>query len=175
REAAERAEQEAQQRRESSAKRGEESAQREEELQERLDRTLKVAWVRADGEYSAAELRRVFEAHGAVEEVVLRPGKKHRARAAVVMASLPAARQAARAANGLPEAPLMVQFLTRGDEERDAAGDERGSDRPLPGSLGAAVLTVDDLPAEPLFPAAKYMGLEPDGVYGPPLFPEEVA
>ncbi|KFM25760.1 DnaJ-like protein subfamily C member 17 [Auxenochlorella protothecoides] len=93
-------------------------------LQERLARTVKASWARADGEYSAEELRLVFGRQGAVEDVVLRGGSKKKGSAWVVMASREGAAAAATSLNGSASRPLLVSrsYKAQGhDGAQDAA------------------------------------------------------
>lgn len=52
--------------------------QPDEAIQSQLGRTLKVVWESSVRDYSPDELRRIFAAHGVVEDVVLRSSKKKR-------------------------------------------------------------------------------------------------
>ena len=61
-----------------------------------------------DGEYSGPDLRAAFAAHGSVEDVVVREGKKKKGSALVVMATPEAAAAAACAACGSLANPLLV-------------------------------------------------------------------
>jgi hypothetical protein len=51
-----------------------------------LRRTLKVSWATACGTYSAEQLRAAFAEFGAVDDVLIREGKKKKGVALVVMA-----------------------------------------------------------------------------------------
>lgn len=80
---------------------------------EALPRTLKASWSRPGLEYDAAALRRIFSAHGEVEDVVMREGKKRKGRALVVMATREGAAAAAAAVNGELSDPLLVVPLDK--------------------------------------------------------------
>jgi hypothetical protein len=60
------------------------------------------------GEYFAAQLRAVFAAHGLVEDVVIREGKKKKGSALVVMATQEGAASAASSVCGDLANPLLV-------------------------------------------------------------------
>ncbi|KAK9795868.1 hypothetical protein WJX73_000610 [Symbiochloris irregularis] len=76
---------------------------------EELMRTLKVSWQRGEGEYTAQDLRSVFEEHGPVLDVVLLHSKKKAKGSALVqMATQLAASSAAQEANGDLSRPLLV-------------------------------------------------------------------
>lgn len=51
-----------------------------------LQRTLRVSWATACGTYSAEQLRTAFAEFGAVDDVLIREGKKKKGVALVVMA-----------------------------------------------------------------------------------------
>lgn len=101
------------------------------EMRERLPRTLKVSWSRKDGEYGAAQLRQIFAAHGPVEDVVLREGKKRKGSALVVMRDVAGAAAAASSANGAMSNPLLVVPFAKAAGAGGMAGDEDSSDVPL--------------------------------------------
>ena len=80
-----------------------------------------VSWDARDGGYTSEQLRGVFSAHGPVADVVIRAPKQAKRAAGgaarsgsskgsafVEMGTLEGAAAAARAANGLPDRPLLV-------------------------------------------------------------------
>ena len=82
-------------------------------ISETLPRTLKVSWSRPGFEYSISHLRTIFSAHGAVEDVVMREGKKRKGSALVVMDTREGARKAGDSVNGELSNPLLVIPLTK--------------------------------------------------------------
>ena len=122
-----------------------------------------------DGEYGAAQLRAIFTAHGPVEDVVLREGKKRKGSALVVMADAAGAAAAAAAVNGPLSNPLLVvPFLKAAgaaDEDGPAAG---GSGRGGPALDPAATRLPPAAPAPAFAAAAAAGGLGPRP--GAPLF-----
>ena len=91
---------------------------------EHLFRTVKVAWRRDAGDYPVHKLRDVYAKLGAVEDIVIRDGKKKKGSALVVFADERAAERAARAAAGDPANPLLaVRAATRGAAHSCASGD----------------------------------------------------
>ena len=78
-----------------------------------LPRTLKVSWTRPGLEYDAGQLRRIFSAHGVVEDVVMREGKKRKGSALVVMATMEGVKKASESLNGEISNPLLVIPLTK--------------------------------------------------------------
>ncbi len=77
-------------------------------LTEKLTRTLKVSWLRRMSDYTASQLRAIFAAHGAVEDVVIREGKKKKGSALVVMATGAGAQLASQSVSGELDNPLLV-------------------------------------------------------------------
>ncbi|KAI7838457.1 hypothetical protein COHA_007720 [Chlorella ohadii] len=142
------------------------------EMKERLTRTLKVSWSRKDGEYGAAQLRAIFAAHGPVEDVVLREGKKRKGSALVVMADAAGAAAAAGAVNGTLTNPLLVVPFNKA-----AAAAEGGEEAGAAAGSGLGGRTVDAsatrLPPAATAPAFS-AGAVPAGGLGPrpaaPLF-----
>ena len=78
------------------------------EAMAQLSRTLKVAWDRHSGDYSATELREVVGVFGQVEDVLIRDGKPGKGSALVVMATQGGAQAAASSACGHVSRPLLV-------------------------------------------------------------------
>jgi len=91
---------------------GESRASASADVPEHMYRSLKAVWRRDDDDaastYSAKRLREIFETFGAVEDVVLREGKKKKGSALVVFASREACVAASRAASGDWSNPLVV-------------------------------------------------------------------
>lgn len=125
-----------------------------------------------DGEYGAAQLRAIFAAHGPVEDVVLREGKKRKGSALVVMADAAGAAAAAGAVNGTLINPLLVVPFNKA-----AAAADGGEDAGAAAGSGLGGKTVD-ASATRLPPAATALvfaaGAVPAGGLGPrpaaPLF-----
>lgn len=159
-----------------------EAALADEVARERLQRTLKVSWMRRSGDYSPAGLRAALSRHGLVEDLVLREGKKKKGSALVVMATASGAAAAAGSVCGELTHPLLVVPLVGAEHGLDeelaapavAAPGERagqgptgppGGSQPPPGwpTRPAAPLFVSDVgsgatglgpkPAAPLFAA----------------------
>lgn len=76
------------------------------------ERTLKVSWTCLEGgagDYSATQLKRVFEEFGVVEDLVVRSGKSRKKRSAlIVMATKQAAIKATENVCGEYDNPLLV-------------------------------------------------------------------
>lgn len=91
-----------------------------------------------DGEYTVAQLRAAFAAHGVVEDVVLREGKKRKGSALVVMASREGAASAAASACGDLANPLLVVPFPKVRAERGWGAARRALGRQVPRSRRAA-------------------------------------
>ena len=116
------------------------------EASAQLQRTLKVAWDRRAGDYTAQQLRAAFASFGGVEDVVLREaqGRAHKGGALVVMGTAQAARAAQGSACGEASHPLLVLLASR--EAAVGAGAEQ-SEAPAPFAPPSAHPA-----APPLFP-----------------------
>ncbi len=114
-----------------------------------------------DGEYSAVQLRQVFSAHGPVEDVVLREGKKRKGSALVVMADAAGAARAADAVNGALANPLLVvPFNKAAGVAADGTAEEDGlaaaaaaATDPANGRHGSAATGVPPPATAPAFAA----------------------
>lgn len=93
-----------------------------------------------DGEYGAVQLRAIFAAHGPVEDVVLREGKKRKGSALVVMADAAGAAAAAGAVNGSLANPLLVVPFNKAAAGAAAdAGEEAGAAAASGGRAGSGI------------------------------------
>lgn len=109
------------------------------------------------------QLRQIFAAHGPVEDVVLREGKKRKGSALVVMRDAAGAARAADAANGTLANPLLVVPFNKAagaatldgaeDEGPPAAAAAAAAPAPANGRSGSGAAGAAPSPAAPAFAA----------------------
>lgn len=138
----------------------------DEPLDDLSARTLKVSWFRetAGVDYDVAQLRAIFSKYGAVEDIIMREGKKKRKSALITMVRQEDAKKALKTVSSDPKNPLLVFPLraTEGKEgDRESSKNEAPQEityKPASASLSSAKLgaagSLGARPVKPLFPAA---------------------
>ena len=107
-----------------------------------------VQWNRADGNYSAQELREIFGAVAEVEDVLVRDSKKKKKGSAiVVMATVGGASAAATSMLGRIQNPLLVVPHKKTATVEEAAAEDTPPSNPKPPANVA-------MPSAPLFPSS---------------------
>ena len=129
---------------------------------EKASRTLKVSWLRSTEkigrlpEYDESMLQSILSAHGEVEDIIMRPEKKKKRSALIVMKTAKAAQAAANSVNGDPKNPLLVIPLVQHKDFdmysiRSSSADE-DSER-LNSSQSVPIKASSSLPPRPTQPA----------------------
>ena len=112
---------------------GDEGASTEVEVPEHLYRTLKVVWRKDhDGDasgYSAARLKEIFAAFGAIEDVVIREGKKKKGSALVVFRDADSCVKASTSSCGEISNPLIVTRAAIPNAKAQAAQAEKSQEK----------------------------------------------
>jgi DnaJ family protein C protein 17 len=129
-------------------------------------RTLKISWFRETTgvAYDEAQLRAIFSKYGAVEDIIMREGKKKKGSALITLMRQEDAKKALKTASGDPKNPLLVLPLCAtegkvGDRGRSKNETSQGiSYKPLSMSPSSAKVgaagSLGARPVKPLFPAA---------------------